>query len=199
MKDGKAFSVRGQELEVLKKVLKLPFDVEVYTNGTFKVAGGKERELHEGQILRRDGWILNTDGSIEPVFDHVTQETGQLLVVRDGEPASIGEEMTFPNGLTIFPDGWCNYPSGAHARLADGQLFGLDGGAVPAKDTATLIDGVVVVQKDGMMISLNPVNIMGMNDSTKVYGTGFIQSPDGTMFPLEEGQTVFIEGRASRS
>jgi hypothetical protein len=197
LRDGQAYTLRGQELEPLTNVVKLPFEVEVYTNGTFTVAGGKERKLLEGQIIRRDGWLLNTDGSIQPVFDHVTQQTGQLLVVRDGEPAAISETMTFPNNLTIAPDGWCNYPSGAHARLADGQLFRLDGGSVFAKDTATLMDGVVV-QKDGKLIALHPVSIMGMNDGTKVYGTGFIQLPDGTMFPLQEGQTVFIEGRAAR-
>jgi hypothetical protein len=198
LKDGQAFSMRGGELEALKKVLKLPFEVEVFTNGTFNVAGGKERKLQEGQIIRRDGWLLNTDGSIQPVFDHVTQQAGQVLVVRDGEPAIIGEVTTFPNNLTIAPDGWCNYPSGTHARLSDGQFFRLDGSSVLSKDTVTLMDGVVV-QKDGKLISLDKSNkIMGMNDGTKVYATGVIQLPDGTMFPLQEGQTVFIEGRASR-
>jgi hypothetical protein len=76
----------------------------------------------------------------------------------------------------------------------DGQLFRLDGTAIVPKDTVTLKNGRVVVQRDGSLISLSPVQIMGMNDGTRVRGDGLIQNPDGTTVQLHEGQTILVEG-----
>ena len=185
-------------MEVLNDVLKLPFEIEVNTNGVFKVAGGKERKLKAGQVLRRDGWLLNPDGSVQPVFDHVAMMAGKVMVVRDGQAGTITEPMTFPNNLTIAPDGSCVYPNGSRSRLADGQLFRLDGTSIPGRDAATLKNGQVVVQKGGTLISLLPNQAMGMSDGTRVQGDGSIRQRDGTVTPLREGQTVLFEGAASR-
>jgi hypothetical protein len=198
VKDEVAYAVRGDQIDLLTNALQLPFEVVVDTNGTFTVADGKERKLRDGQLLRRDGWILDPAGSIEPVFDHVAMHRGGVIVVRDGEAAPLGEPMRFPNNLLIGPDAWCYYPFGAHARLADGQLFRLDGSPVFARDTATLKNGHVVLQKDGALLSRMPIQITGMNDGTKVRGDGLIMQPDGGMFQLQEGETVLIEGRAAR-
>ena len=194
VKDNEVYSIQGGVLEVLTENLKLPFDVEVITNGSFTVADGKERKLEEGQVLRNDGWLLKPDGSMQPVFDHVTMQNGHVIVVRDGEATTLTEPMRFPNNLSIAPDGSCTYPDGSSSRLADGQMFRLDGTAIPAKDAVTLKNGQVVVQKDGTLIPLSPVQIMGMNDGTRVYGDGRIQKQDGTMTQLVEGQTILIAG-----
>ena len=188
------YSVRGEQLEVLADNVKFPSGVEATTNGTFTVAKGKERTLNPGQVLRRDGWLLKTDGSVESVFDHVTMKSGQVMLVRDGQSAPLTEPKTFPNGLNIAPDGNCVYPDGRHLRLVDGQIFGLDGSTIPAKDTISLKNGQVVVQKDGALIPLAPVQVMGMSDGTRVQGDGTIKKRDGTTFQLREGQTILIEG-----
>src|SRR5437868_1704975 len=194
VRGGEMYSLRGEQAQLLTAELKLPFDVEIKTNGTFQIAAGKERKLEEGQVLIRDGWLLNSDGSIQPVFDHVAMKSGRVIVVRDGEAAPLKEGMTFPNNLRVDPAGWCVYPSGANTRLVDGQLFRLDGTPVPAKDTVSLKNGRVVVQKDGATISLSGIQIMGMRDGTRVQGDGTVRQPDGTMTKLREGQTVFVEG-----
>jgi hypothetical protein len=194
VKGDKVYGIQGGSLEVLMDNLKLPFDVEVTTNGSFMVARGKERKLEEGQVLRSDGWLLNPDGSMQPVFDHVTMRNGHVMVVRDGEATRLTEPMRFPNNLSIAPDGSCNYPDGSPSRLADGQAFRLDGTAIPAKDAVTLKSGRVVVQKDGTLIPLSPGHIMGMNDGTRVYGNGQIQKHDGTTTQLRDGQTILIAG-----
>ena len=51
-----------------------------------------------------------------------------------------------------------------------------------------------MVQKEGTLIRLAPVQIMGMNDGTRVRGDGLIQKGDGTTIQLHEGQTILIEG-----
>jgi hypothetical protein len=194
VKNQKVYSMSGDNLEILADNLKLPFAVEVNTNGWFKVGKGNERRLAEGQIIRSDGWLLNPDGSVEPVFDHVVMQAGAVKIVRDGQAAPLAQPMDFANGMHLDPDGSCVYPGGMSVRLMDGQLFRMDGTPVDAKDTATLKNGVVVVQKDGSLIRLAPVQIMGMNDGTRVRGDGQVQKPDGTTSQLREGQTILIEG-----
>jgi len=194
VKGNKVYGMQGDVSEVLTDNLKLPFDVEVMTNGSFTVAHGKERKLEEDQVLRSDGWLLNPEGSMQPVFDHVTMQNGQVIVVRDGEATILAEPMRFPNNLSIAPDGSCIYPDGSPSRLADGQAFRLDGSTIPAKDAVTLKNGRVVVQKDGTLIPLSSGQIMGMNDGTRVHGDGQIQKHDGTTTQLREGQTILIEG-----
>ena len=197
VKGEEVYCIRGEQLEVLTDNLKLSSDIEVNTNGYFKVGNGQERKLEEGQVLRRDGWLLNRDGSTWPVFDYVAMKEGKVIVVRDGRAETLTAPTTFPGNLKIAPDGSCVYPNGSSARLVDGQLFRLDGTSVPAKDTVTLKNGRVVVQKSGTLISLTPSQIMGMNDGTRVRGDGSIMNRDGTITQLREGQTVLIEGAAS--
>ena len=194
MKDGKVYKILGEQLVELEDLVKLPFDVEVNTNGTFKVADGKERGLGEGQIIRSDGWLVGPDGSIQPVFDHVTMQAGRVMVVRDGQAAPLAETMTFPNNLVIQPDGMCTYTQGGTSRLQDGQLFRMDGAGVTAKDAATLKNGRVVVQRGGSLINLNPGQIMGMNDGGRVYGNGQVERRGGAPTQMREGQTVLFDG-----
>jgi hypothetical protein len=194
VKDDQAYFLRGDKLEALTENLKFPFDVEISTNGDFQVAGGKTRSIQQGQIIRSDGWLLNSDGSVEPVFDHIAMKAGKVILVRDGKAEALAKPMSFANKLEVSPDGGCVYPGGRRARLTDGQMFRLDGTAVPAKDTITLKNGCVVVQREGSLITLAPVQIMGMNDGTRVYGDGYIQQRDGTKTKLHEGQTILIDG-----
>jgi len=196
VKGDTVYCLRGGQLEVLADDLKLPFDIEVSTNGCFKVGNGQERKLEEGQVLRRDGWLLNRDGAAWPVFDYVALKEGKVIVVRDGQAETLTKAMAFPNHLNIAPDGSCVYPDGSRARLVDGQLFRLDGTTIPTKDTVTFENGRVVVQKSGKLITLMASQIMGMNDGTRVRGDGTIINRDGTMTQLHEGQTVLIDGAA---
>ena len=194
IKQGKPYSIQGSDLELITNKLELPFDIVVTTNGNFTVGKGKERALSEGQILKSDGWLLSPDGSTEPVFDHVAMSGGKVVLVRDGDSQILTDPMTFPNGLNIGPDGNCAYPDGAHARLMEGQMFLLDGTSIVSKDTISMKAGKVVVQKEGKLIYLSPVQIMGMNDGTSVRGDGLIQKRDGSQSWLVEGQTIVIPG-----
>lgn len=186
--------MHGDRLEAIDDSVELPLHVKVNSDGTFKVGDGKQRQLEPGQVIRRDGWILNPDGSIQPVVDHVAMKAGQVMVVRDGRAETPAGPITLTNNLYITPDGFCNYPDGRHARLRDGQLFRLDGTSIPSKDTVTLKNGQVFVQKDGTLLSLTPIQIMGMNDGTRVHGDGLIQKLDGSTSQLQEGQTILIDG-----
>ena len=198
LKDGKLYTTRGDQTELLKGKLEFPPNIKFDPKGTFKVGDGADRTLTAGQVLRRDGWLLSPDGSIRPVFDHVAMLSGRVVVVRDGQTTPLAQPMVFPNNLNIAPNGLCVYPDGLRSRLVDGLLFRLDGTAIPTKDTISLKNGRAVVQRDGALISLVPSQVMGMNDGTRVRGDGFIMKPDGSTSQLREGQTIIVDGVKGR-
>jgi len=167
----------------------------VFTNGMFRVNEGKARNLEAGQILRADGILLNPDGSIMPVFDHIAMSKGVVMVFKDGAGERLTSTLTLPEGSIINPDGSFARPNGRHARLVDGQLITLEGAAMSTLDTITLRNGKVVVYKSGALIRLDsPVQIMGMYDGSRVRADGLITSPNGATSQLTEGQTITVEG-----
>ena len=194
VKNQEAYRVQGGQMSELTENVKFAHDIEVSTNGTFKVADGKERSIDEGQILRSDGWLLNSDGSLWPAFDYVAQKAGKVVVVRDGQAKPLDNTMNFPNGMSISADGWCTYPDNRRSRMLDGQMFQLDGTPIQGRDTVTFRNGQVVVQKDGALITLSPPKTMGLNDGSKVESDGSIVQRDGSKTQLKEGQTVIVPG-----
>lgn len=195
VKDKQVYVVQDGHLTPLTENLEFPSEITVSTNGTFRIGkDGQDRQIADGQLLRRDGWLVNADGSVTPAVDHVVMSRGQVCVVRDGESTALDHTMVFTNGMTVNPQGFGSQLPGGQLRLADGQLFRLDGTPIPARDTISMKDGRVVVQKSGTLIPLASVQIMGMADGTRVHGDGRVVKPDGTTIQLQEGQTILVEG-----
>jgi hypothetical protein len=117
------------------------------------------------------------------------------LMVRDGQAENLKETIVFTNQTSITPDGFFTYPDGRRTRLNDGEWFELDGTPIPTKDAATLINGNVVMQRDGSPFTLKTAQIMGMNDGTRVSWDGTVQPPTGPSYKLREGQTILIVGQ----
>jgi hypothetical protein len=193
-KDGQTVVVKGGAMLPLEEEVTFPNDLKVFTNGTYVVKQGKPRELKEGQSLGADGMLTSLDGSILPVFDHVTLKQGRVQVMRDGVLKPLTGEETFGDGVRVSPDGYVLTKTGRRVRLLDGQLFRLDGGEVPAKDSITFKGGKVTVQKDGSVLSVPPRGSIMMNDGTKVFGDGTVVPKEGAPRKLAEGETLTIEG-----
>lgn len=195
VKDHAVYRVQNGHFNEITNTVTLPcHDVQVDTNATFTVGKGKERQLQEGQTIRDNCWMTSPDGSAEPVYNHIAVKAGKVYVVRDGDASVLSEPMTCTNNLRITPDGFATYPGGVRRQLQDGQLFQLDGTPIPAMDAVTLINGQVVVQKSGALIRLQPVQIMGMDDGSRIHGNGMIRERNGSTFQLQEGQTVLLSG-----
>jgi hypothetical protein len=197
-KGEKAFQIRGTNLVAITSEFKMPPEIVVNTNGTFSLANGKERTLQEGQVIRTDGTLLNPDGSIQPIQDHLAMKNARVVLVKDGESTPIAEPLRLTNGATITPDGIVIRADGYRTRLVDGQLFTMDGTPLPTKDSITLKNGRVIVQRDGSLIPLQPLHIMGMSEGSRVFGTGKVVKRDGTVILLKEGETVIIDGIVTR-
>jgi hypothetical protein len=193
-KGGEVFLLQNGKPVALEKDLEFPKQIKISTNGTFTVNNGKPRAFAEGQILDREGMLTSPDGSVAPVVDHVTVKDGKVVIVRDGESQPLQQETTLANGTKLLPDGTLRTPDGGLKRLIDGQLLTLDGSVLAAKDSVSLQDGKVVVQKDGSLLKINPTQSIMMNDGTKVFGDGKVTKPDGTSIELTEGQIITIEG-----
>jgi len=177
-----------------KRTVLLPNDIKVMTNGTYRVAGGKVRTLKEGEMIDKEGLLSSPDGSVAPVVDHITMNNGKLLSVRDGDPQPLTAEFAFPDGSKIVPDGTLRSPNGRVRRMLDGEWITLSGRTIPSRDTITLQEGVVVVQKDGGKFKLRPEQTMMMNDGSKAFGNGTVLLKDGTNITLTEGQVIAVEG-----
>jgi len=182
------------QLALLKGELSFSHDIKVFTNCTFKVNNGKVRALQEGQRLRSDGNLLQADGSIQPVFDHLAMTAGAVRLFQDGEGQALAERFTMPDGSMISPDGSYTRPTGRRSRLVDGQILALDGTVIPSQDTITLRDGQVVVSKSGTLLTLKSNEIMGLDDGRRVRGDGVILERDGSSTKLTEGEPVVVEG-----
>ena len=185
----------GATSEILSEV-KLPHEIIVNTNGMFIVAKGKERQLEDGQRIGRDGMLLSTNGLIEPVYNHIAVKGGKVVVVRDGVVAALTAPMPLPNGTVIKPDSTMTRPGGMQVRLVDGQLFNLDGTTIATRDTISLHSGKVVLQRDGSLMTLLPIQVTEMSDGTRVTGTGLVTYRDGRKVQLTEGQIIIVAGVA---
>jgi hypothetical protein len=196
-KGGKVL-VQGGDNRPLAQELKFPGGITVLTNGTFRVKEGKPRAFTEGQSLGKEGRLLNPDGSIEIVFDHIAMRRGVTFVVKDGESAPVSGEYRLGNGTRVRADGYVFFSDGKQRFLLDGELLRLEGGAVAATDSVTLKNGKVILQKDGSMLTLDRGRTMMMSEGTRVFGEGYLIQRDGTRVDLAEGQIILIEGVVRR-
>jgi hypothetical protein len=169
-------------------------DITVMTNGTFSVQKRAPRPFQEGDTLGVDGMLLRADGSIAPVIDHIVMQYGKPRLVRDGKSSPLTREYVLGDGTHILPDATIIPPDGRRARLMDGQLYKLDGLAVPTKDTIQLQKGKVRVFKDGSTLTLPLKETIMMSEGTKVFGDGTLLKPDGTRITLKEGEVVRVDG-----
>jgi hypothetical protein len=192
--EGLTYAVQGGATNQLLEPLALPEAIQVLTNGTFTVKEGKERPLKEGQVLLPDGTLINADGSVTPVVDHVAMIKNRVVVCRDGEFSNLPGPMTLGDGSTVTSDGFYTRPGGTSLQLLDGLMFRLDGRPIPAKDTVMLKSGKVRVQKDGSSFDVPPDRTLMMNDGTKVFGDGTLVRMDGTTRKLSEGEIVLLTG-----
>ena len=185
---------RGADLKPVNEPMNLSPSIKVSTNCTYQVEEGKDRDLEPGQTLRADGFLLNADGSIVPVADHVAMNKGVVTVYKDGKGQAITSSLTLGDGSTVDPDGSYSRPNGRRGRLRDGQILTMGGAALPSLDTITFRGGKVTVYKSGALVTIDAANqTMGMADGTKVRGDGFLISRDGAETPLKEGQTITVE------
>ena len=153
---------RGGEWTLLESQMTMPGGITVFTNGTFRVNDGKTRHLQAGQLLRPDGILLNPDGSVMPVFDHIAMSGAKVMVFKDGEGAALTDTLTLPDGSVSIPTGLMRVPT-RRSRLVDGQLLTLEGASMRGLDTISFRNGKVVVYKSGALIPLpSPNAIMGM-------------------------------------
>lgn len=168
-------------------------EVVVKTNGVFNVGKGKARQMREGQVIDAQGMLSSPDGTVVPVFDHITLRKGRVEIVTDGDAKTLSREYALPNGAKVLPDGTLRQ-GGTLKRLLDGQLLKLDGSAVATTDTVSLLNGKVTLYKDGGKTELRRGQTMAMSDGTRVSGDGTVIRPNGTRSVLKEGETLKLPG-----
>jgi len=186
-------TIDGKPSEATNEIT-FPKDVVIGTNAIFKVAGGRERKLGEGQILSRDGMLTSPDGSIVPVEDHIVAKGGRVYLVKDGESQPLGDVFVLKNGTKVEPSGKMTTTRNLVKHLLDGQLIRLNDTTVEATDTALLEKGKVTLYKDGSRIELRPGQTMAMSDGSRVNAGGYVIRQDGSRVNLTEGELFKFAG-----
>src|SRR3954471_4652105 len=120
LKEGKLLAVEDGKTMPVKEAVLLPHEIKVTTNATFTVKKGKERKLKEGQVLDKEGMLTSSDGSVEPVIDHVAMKNGKLILVQDGERTALDHEIVFPDGSKLLTDATLRTRDGRLKRVIDG-------------------------------------------------------------------------------
>jgi hypothetical protein len=196
-KDGISIGIIAGQETVLTNELKFTSTITVNTNGVFKVGLGAERTLKPGQVLGKDGRLTDVDGSLVPVEDHVTKKNNQMVLVKDGVAGPLTAPMTLGDGSVVAPDGYISRDN-QRRFVVEGQIIQLSGAKIEAVDTATMVNGQVVVQKDGQSYKLSAKGSITMNDGTRIFGDGRVVKFRGPETRLQEGQILRIEGVATK-
>ena len=194
VKDNVTVAIAGAGQVPLKEKITFPFEITIFTNATYKVGDGRERTLAPGEVLNREGELSRPDGSVRPVYDHLFMNRGRVELMRDGNAGPLSASLRLADGTRVSPDGFVTAPNGTRRLLLDGQILRLDGSSAPAKDTVTLLNGRVRVQKDGTALEVRRGTTLMMSNNTKVFGDGYLLKPDGSRVQLSEGQTIELEG-----
>ena len=121
-------------------------------------------------------------------------KAGQVILFKDGQGRPLRETYILPDGTRVKPDGEVRLPNNRLRRLIDGQILATDGSIIQPKDSVTLRDGKVFIQRDGSQFPLPRNRTMMMNDGSKVYGTGKIEKRNGEVIRLVEGKVVHLPG-----
>jgi hypothetical protein len=197
-KGGNVILQPGGGVLMAPREVSFPSSIVIKTNGTYTVGGGRTRTLQEGETLGSDGMLLKPDGTTAPVVDHVTYQRGRVLLFKDGVASEPRQSVTLADGTNISPDGKVTPRTGSPRRLLDGEIFQLSGTALPARDTVTMQNGRVQVQKDGSSLTVEPGRSVMMNDGTKIFGDGRIVKSNGTESKVTEGQIHTLDGVVTR-
>lgn len=194
LKDGKPSVMEDGKPVPLKENLKLSSTITVITNGTYTVNEGEPRQLTEGDTLDREGMLTSATGSVSPVMDHLRRQGGRMIMFKDGKETELTKEFVLPNGIRIQPSGEVRLPNNQLRRLIDGHIVGLDGTIIPPRDSVTLRDGKVYVQRDGSQFPLRANQTMMMNDGSKVFSDGLVVRRNGDRVQLTDGQILQLAG-----
>jgi hypothetical protein len=185
--------------EPITNTIGMPFEIKVMTNGTFRVKDGKARPLLKGQVLDNEGMLTSANGTRKPVYDNLEMVKGLPMLMKDGDVAQLTQDLPLGNGDTISADGFYVNKSGARTHLLDGEIFDLQGRAIPVSDTVLFQDGRILVQKDGSSMEVMPGRSLMMNDGTKIMGDGTLVLRDGSIKRLTPGEIFKIEGVRTRA
>ena len=193
-KDGKVWAGQANKITPLEIDTELPNHIGISTNGTFKVGSYSPRRFAEGEILDADGMLIDPNGKLAPIIDHVAIDAGRTVSSVNADSAIMGQDIQLGTDKVLTTDRVLLGGEHGWMRVIDGLLFTPDGKTIPARDTITLREGKVVVQKEGTQLAIDSGRSIMMNEGTKVLGDGRVISPDGQATQLVEGQIIIIEG-----
>ena len=209
-RDGKMMLIEKGKVSMLSSEYALATGNKVTPEGFVLFAGTEKMALRDGEMVLPSGEIIllkagKVDGkSIDErkISDHFIFRSGKMMLVKDGEPQILQQDMTFASGNKLLKHGHISKKDGTKHILKEGEKLDMEGNFIIDKSKSDFDEknhiamkmGKMVVIKDGKEMAMT--SEMLMPDWSRIYADGTVEKQNGTKTKMKEGERFNMEGEA---
>ncbi len=209
-RDGKMMLLSKGKVSFLTADYPLTAGGKVTTDGNLVLSESEKMALRDGEIVLPSGEIIFLKGGKvdakavdeRKTTDHYIFRGGKMMLVKEGEPQILQQDITFANGTKLLKHGHVTKKDGAKHVLKEGEKLDIDGNFIvdkskndyDEKNHIALKMGKMIQVKDGKDIPMTSEVLMP--DWSKIYPDGTVEKQNGTKTKMKEGERFNMEGAA---
>ena len=207
MRDGKMFLLDKGKVSPMSAEYVLANGNKVTTDGVMIFPGSEKLALNENEMVLASGEIILLKASKvddkaiadRKTVDHYIFRDSKMMLVKDGDPQVLSQDVTFPNGNKLLKHGHMTMKDGTKHVLKEGEKLDMNGNFIVDKGKADYNDknnivmkqGKVIVVKDGKESPLTEDKLMP--NWTRIYPDGTIEK-NNVKTKMKEGERFDMEG-----
>jgi hypothetical protein len=207
-RDGKMMLIEKGKVSPLTADFTLASGNKVNMDGDLVFSESTKMALREGEMVLPSGEIIllkagKVDAkSVEErkTTDHYIFRGGKMMLVKDGEPQILQNDVTFANGSKLLKHGHMTKKDGTKHILKEGEKLDTDGNFIVDKSKADYDEKNNIVMKQGKMVQVKDgkdilmTSEVLMPDWSKIYPDGTVEKQNGTKTKMKEGERFNMEG-----
>ncbi len=207
-RDGKMMLIEKGKVSPLSGEFALASGNKVSTDGFLIFTATEKMALREGEMVLPSGDIIllkagKVDGkSIDErkITDHYIFRSGKMMLVKDGEPQILQQDMTFSSGNKLLKHGHISKKDGTKHVLKEGEKLDMEGNFIVDKSKSDFDEKNHIAMKMGKMVVIKDGKDMPMTtemlmpDWSRVYPDGTVEKQNGTKTKMKEGERFNMEG-----
>lgn len=207
-RDGKMMLLTKGKVSVLTTDYSLAGGTKVTTDGNLVLSESEKMALRDGEMVLPSGEIILLKGAkVEAkamderkTTDHYIFRNGKMMLVKDGEPQILTQDITFNNGNKLLKHGHVIKKDNTKHILKEGEKLDVDGNFIVDKSKADYDEKNHIVMKMGKMVQVKDgkdipmASEMLMPDWSKIYPDGTVEKQNGTKTKMKEGERFNMEG-----
>ncbi len=207
-RDGKMMLIEKGKVSPLSADYALASGNKVSLDGNVIFSASEKMALREGEMVLPSGEIiLLKAGKVDAksvderkTTDHYIFRGGKMMLVKDGEPQILQNDVTFANGSKLLKHGHMTKKDGTKHILKEGEKLDTDGNFIVDKSKADYDEKNNIVMKQGKMVQVKDGKDIAMTseilmpDWSKIYPDGTVEKQNGTKTKMKEGERFNMEG-----